>query len=556
MVTKRFKQILPIYFLLLCVVSARIKINRLPLFDNPIVWEVFLIVSALILIGILFHWVTTIQQRVMHKRIRNYIWIVVFLQVFWITLKNLKWIAFEFTGGEGRFMWYLFYIPMLLIPVFLFLIALSVNKDESYRLNKKWNLLFIPMISLVLLVLTNDMHQLVFQFNPNFENWDKGYSYGPLYPIVIGFTILSISATIITLFRKWRKLDKSKEKLLLVFVSGIAIAYLIIYLVNRPLLSYFLDLTTFYCIICILFLESCIQTGLIRSNNRHQEIFAKADITAQILNQDGETRYHSTSDTDISKIEFMMLKENKQLTKDENTLSHIEAIHGGYVTWNSDITQINQTIKEIEITNKGLYDEVELLKRVHAQKEERVRTEKELALHDAVLAEVRPAIEKIKYRIMQSENAQPDVKKRYLYEISIISAYIKRKINLLLMAETRTTISTEEMAQCFQESFQNLKFHDCVCYLNIVQSHLIEMKTAILTYDLFEAVLEKSSYRPNGIFITYDVTDEKTYFAIRVSADTMEDMESIAAFEREKLLEKGLQIVVAKEENEYHISMN
>ena len=556
MVTKRFKKILPIYLLLLCVVSARIQINTLPFLDNPFGWEANYIVSTLIVIGILFHWGTTIGQRVMHKGIRNYIWAIVALQVLWVTLKNLKWIAFEFAGAEGRLLWYMYYIPMLLIPVCLLLIALSVNKDESYRMNKKWNLIFIPIILLILLVLTNDMHQMVFTFNPNFENWDKGYSYNFAYIIILMVVVLTTTIATITIFRKWRKLDKSKEKLLLVFVSVIAIAYLIIYLVNRPLLSYFVDLTVLNSIICILFLESCIQTGLIRSNNRHQEIFSKADISAQILDEDGKTQYHSTSDTDISKTDFIMLKESKQLMKDENTLSHIAPIHGGYVTWESDITDINKTIKEIEIANKGLYDEVELLKRANEQKEERVRNEKESAVYDAIFAEVRPISEKIKCRIMQSEEAQPEVKKQCLYEISIISAYIKRKINLLLMAETHMTISTEEIAQCFQESFQNLMFYDCVCYLNIVQSHLIEIETAILTYDLFEEVLEKVSYRPKGLFITYDVSDEKTNFAIRVSADTMEDMENITVFERKKLLEKGLCVVVAKEEDEYHISIN
>ena len=556
MVTKRFKYVLFIDLLLLLVVAVLRQLNRTIFIESAFYDSFNLTLTMIIHIGILFHWGTTIEQRVMHKSIKNYILTIVGLQIFWLSLKNLKWVAFELSDVKGCLLWYMYYIPMLLIPLFVLFVALSLNKDETFRLNKKWNLLFIPTILLILLVLTNDIHQMVFTFNPNFENWDREYSYNFAYIIILLFMVLTITTACITIFRKWRKIDKSKEKLLLVFVSGVAVTYLITYLVNRPLATFFMDLAVFNSMICILFFESCIQTGVIRSNNRHQEIFSKADISAQILDEDGKTQYYSASDTDISKTDFIMLKESKQLMKDENTLCHIAPIHGGYVTWESDITDINKTIKEIEIANKGLYDKVELLKRANEQKEERVRNEKESAVYDAIFAEVRPISEKIKCRIMQSEEAQPEVKKQCLYEISIISAYIKRKINLLLMAETHMTISTEEIAQCFQESFQNLMFYDCVCYLNIVQSHLIEIETAILTYDLFEEVLEKVSYRPKGLFITYDVTDEKTNFAIRVSADTMEDMENITTFEREKILEKGLRIALAKEEDEYHISIN
>ena len=68
---------------------------------------------------------------------------------------------------------------MLFIPLLCVFVALSLGKPENYRLPKWTSLLYIPTTLLLLLVLTNDLHQLVFVFPADAAAWlDTDHGYG------------------------------------------------------------------------------------------------------------------------------------------------------------------------------------------------------------------------------------------------------------------------------------------------------------------------------------------------------------------------------------------
>lgn len=63
-----------------------------------------------------------------------------------------------------RYLWYLFYLPMLFVPMLALLIAMSLGKPDEYKFPKGMSVLWIISGTLLLLVLTNDLHQFVFTF--------------------------------------------------------------------------------------------------------------------------------------------------------------------------------------------------------------------------------------------------------------------------------------------------------------------------------------------------------------------------------------------------------
>ena len=85
---------------------------------------------------------------------------------------------------------------MLFIPVLAVLVALSLGKPENYRLPKWTHFLYLPSALLFLLVLTNDLHQLVFFF-PTGVLSTREYDYGIGYYVVLYLSGLdSISSEI------------------------------------------------------------------------------------------------------------------------------------------------------------------------------------------------------------------------------------------------------------------------------------------------------------------------------------------------------------------------
>ena len=66
---------------------------------------------------------------------------------------------------------------MLFIPLLTVFVALSLGKPERFRLPSRTALLYIPTAALLLLVLTNDLHQLEFVFPPDAAVWGNDYHY-------------------------------------------------------------------------------------------------------------------------------------------------------------------------------------------------------------------------------------------------------------------------------------------------------------------------------------------------------------------------------------------
>lgn len=58
---------------------------------------------------------------------------------------------------------YLYYAPMLGIPVLCVQLVLTVDRSERYRLSAWARMLWLPSAVLLELVLTNDLHQQVFR---------------------------------------------------------------------------------------------------------------------------------------------------------------------------------------------------------------------------------------------------------------------------------------------------------------------------------------------------------------------------------------------------------
>ena len=102
------------------------------------------------------------------------------LLILWFSFRTTKYFIF-WQPTAIRYMWYHFYLPMLFVPMLALLNALSLGKPDGYKLPKYAVDLWCISAALLLLVLTNDLHQLVFTFPEDSAIWsdtDHGYSGG------------------------------------------------------------------------------------------------------------------------------------------------------------------------------------------------------------------------------------------------------------------------------------------------------------------------------------------------------------------------------------------
>ena len=86
------------------------------------------------------------------------------MMVFWMLVRMCKFeIPYEMPTAL-RYAWYLYYIPMLLLPTVSLYLAFYIRQPENYKLPERRCLLFFPALFLIGIVLTNDLHQLIFIF--------------------------------------------------------------------------------------------------------------------------------------------------------------------------------------------------------------------------------------------------------------------------------------------------------------------------------------------------------------------------------------------------------
>ena len=139
--------------------------------------ETILFTNIIIIITVI--WAASALYRVTQKVIRKLIFLVSFMIIGWLSVALLKYQLP--VSLLTRLLWYSYYIFLIGLPLIMLYTAVIIDHPDQYRKVPRW---FIPFLVLypvlVLLVMTNDLHQLVFRFDLQ-GNWSDDYTYQIFY---------------------------------------------------------------------------------------------------------------------------------------------------------------------------------------------------------------------------------------------------------------------------------------------------------------------------------------------------------------------------------------
>lgn len=149
----------------------------------------FSYLRSFIYIGLFAAWGLSVRQRIVQKQVCRFMTVTAVLLIIWMVVRSAKYFIF-WQPDAVRYLWYLFYLPMLFVPMLALLIAMSLGKPDKYKFPKGMSILWIISGVLLLLVLTNDLHQFVFTFPKDAAVWtDKNNGYSVGYFISVGWQI-------------------------------------------------------------------------------------------------------------------------------------------------------------------------------------------------------------------------------------------------------------------------------------------------------------------------------------------------------------------------------
>lgn len=479
---RKYGVVLLVAVLMICAVCARVA-ARCGYYA-----EVLSIVRALIYIGLLAAWGISVQTRIIQTQVRRYLLVIAGLMLLWLTLRTVKYNTYHMTAE--RFLWYGYYLPMLFIPVLAVLVALSLGKPENYRLPKWTHFLYLPSALLFLLVLTNDLHQLVFFF-PTGVLSTREYDYGIGYYVVLAWMVLCAAAALVIILAKCRIPQSRRYLWLPVVPFALALGYCAAYIKGVYWVWLLAgDLTVSMCLIITAIFESCIQCSLIQSNTHYAELFHTSTIGALITDRDFSVACAAENARSVDSQTLMAAAESPVVTADGIRISEAP-IRWGHVFWEDDISPMLAVLKELDDTREELQSYGSILQAENAQKARRKKLEEQERLYRAMQEKAAAPAVRLSNLAKALQGVQDaDAARFLLWKMTVIGAYLKRRSNLIFLADRDGMVPVSEVALCLNESMDNLRLHVRRCASRLDFEGELRLETAAALYDFFEAAIE------------------------------------------------------------------
>ncbi len=491
------------------------------------------LVRTFLYLGLFTTWGISLRRRVMQPQTRHFLTSIAGLIVFWLLDRTVKYF-FVTTAAALRCLWYCFYLPMLFIPLFAVFVAASLGKPENYRLPRWTRLLYFVAGGLFLLVLTNDLHQTVFTFDPALTEWrDTGYTYGAAYYIVMGFMVLCALSALAMMIYKCRGSRSRKTIWAPLLFIPLDIVYAVLYAIyieDHTSLLYYLagDMTVTNCLLFAGLMESCLQTGLIPTNTGYDALFQVSSVGMRITDEDYRVCYASNAALPLS-VEAMRSTENGEHLLDNKTLLKSHAIHGGRIVWEEDVSDLLRVKTELESIREELQDRNDILRDQYRQDAQRYKLEEQNRLYDLVQRETQPQLRKINALAARLREKPEDTsdRRKLLLRILVLATYVKRRKDMTISADRSRVLSVSRLSSALRESCSNLSLGGITGNLYLPETEtVLPIGTAFVAYDLFEDALELALDTLTYFFVT--IAQEDGGLSLRVNLECAADLSALA----------------------------
>lgn len=480
-------------------------------------------------------WGFSLGRRIIQRQALHCLRLTAALMLLWLILRTLKYSVV--TGpAAGRYIWYLYYLPMLFLPLLCVYIALSMGKSEDYRLSRGTGMLSIIPAALFLLVITNDLHQQVFAFKSGVPGLPVSgtYSYRPLYFICLGWIVVCMAFSLVCLFRKSR-IPSGEGKRITPFVLGCAmLLYSILYLSGIPAVRWwFGDMNVMFCLMYAAIYESCIRCRMIPSNTGYVELFEASTLAACIADRSGRIVLRSRAAGE----DMTCPQEGQRIVRPDGMRISSAPISGGYAVWQDNVrqlaelrTRLNANKEEMERNKKKLKDAYLVQKSLHELTEKnRIYNELE-AKHSRQAAQMRQML-------AQCERSGPAERRSLLKKVLLLGTYIKRSANLYFLSSEYQWLPQQELRLTVDEAVRALTACGTECGVIYRTTEPMRASEVVRLFDLLEIVAETTVDDLRSLFIS--VSDS----AMDLSVECAADLSAIASPEVTVRQEDGLWLI-------------
>ena len=419
-----------------------------------------------------------------------------------ILLRGVKYSAVAEVDVLARHAWYLYYVPILLLPQFLFFISLLVSSKDNARVPKPWLWTLVVTLALIVLVLTNDLHGQAFRFQAGFADWDSDYTHGWLFYVVTAWQFLLFAAAIGILVVKCRIGSAKKNAwIILIPVAIGAVLYSLLLTGTMPRINGapIIEFPEAHIFTAAVVLECCMQLGLVPTNTEYGKLFRNLSISAQITDKKGAPVYASYLAAPLTPEQFDYAAGSRV---DEHTVLNKMALPGGFGFWQDDMTEIDRLNEELADAKEGLAQEAELIRLRNELKEKQAKIRQRTLVYDTIAKCTQRQSQTIS-QLVETARRSIDLalKDAYRRRITLLGAYIKRYANLMLLSREHDAIEVGELGISLAEVLRYLNACGIPGEFVGGADCAVSAEAALAVFEAFESLLEANYEVLRGVFV-------------------------------------------------------
>lgn len=482
---------------IICIVLALLPgVFRLPLMREFTVFST-MIYAALITAALL--WTVQIRQRLTQPEERKYLTWVGYMIVLFLALRTLKYQFVPADTAASRYVWYLYYLPQTFLPLLMFFAVLHIGRPIDLPIHRGWKLMYLPAALIVLGVLTNDLHRLAFI---PLDGWASDtYRHGPIYFAAVLWIALLFVGMLAVALKRCAAPATRRNLWMPVIPPVLGAVYTACYIIDPDgVLPYLYKMPEVACFVCAAFLECLILAHLLPTNDSYADLWRVSDLGGGIMDRSGALRYPTRTPPNVTAEQVIKAAEQPMRLPESSLLLNSHAVCGGWGYWTTDMAEIDRLNGQLEELGDVLSEENAMLEGENELKARRLRIEQKAELYDSIERDVAPELLKVRLLLAQAKKEASAPEKPLEYA-AVLTAYIKRRCNLLLLSHQQQKLSGRELRLALTESLEYIQLYGIETYGEYGEDTMLPAGHVLLAYRLFETALETAFDSLEGVFV-------------------------------------------------------
>ena len=506
------KQLLPM-ILVFTIIAAAYSCRILAMLDIGGAWMSYIRAALYLLLFSL--WGYSLDRRIIQTQALHCLRLTAVLMLLWLVLRTLK---YEFVTDltVARYIWYLYYLPMLFIPLLGVYIALSLGKSEEFRLTGRIGALAIIPAVLFLLVITNDLHQQMFAFSSGVPGEPDNYSYlhGPVYFCCFGWMVTCMLFSLILFLKKSRIPSGSEKRIRPFVIACIMILYGLLYLSGLPAIRWwFGDMNVMFCLLYAAIYESCIRCRMIQSNTGYVELFEATTLAACIADRNGNIVLRSrAADEDM-----VCPKCGLQIIRPDGIRISSAPISGGYAVWQDNVRPLTELRAKLSENKTKIKNNKEKLQEAYLIQKKLNELIEKNRIYDDLETKYGKQIARIGQLLKQCEGAEPVEIQNLLKRILLLGTYIKRGANLYFLSLEYELLPQQELRLTVDEAVRVMTVCGTECSVAYHTTKPMLSSEVARLFDLLKTVAETTINELHSLFIS--VSDSEMDLSVECAAE-------------------------------------